>query len=66
MNVPTGREFQARFENLMTGLVFYGFERATHVAAPVAISAGGSLRRSLDFKYQPHVLTAIAQIETDL
>ncbi len=26
------QEFQARFENLTTGLVYYAFERATHVA----------------------------------
>ena len=57
------QEFQARFENLMTGLVYYGFERATHVA-PVAYQRGQCLCWSLDFNINP-MCSVIAQIEED-
>jgi hypothetical protein len=57
------QEFQACFENLTTGLVYYAFNRADQVA-DVTYQKGLSLCWSLDFNVNP-MCSVIAQIEED-
>jgi hypothetical protein len=57
------QEFQARFENLTTGLVYYAFDRAIHVAT-VEYQRGRCLCWSLDFNINP-MCSVICQIEED-
>ena len=54
------QEFQARFENLTSGLVYYAFERSSNVA-DVEYKQGVSLCWSLDFNINP-MCSIIAQI----
>ena len=57
------QEFQARFENLTAGRVYYAFDRAAHVAE-VEYARGVPLCWSLDFNINP-MCSVIAQIEEE-